>query len=543
MWKLVIEDDEGKRTVVPLTRDDYTIGRKEGNTIRLTERNVSREHAKLRKNANGSPVDGTPHPAAYTLEDVTSYNGVYVNGLRVAQSQDLVHGDLVQVGDYRMVLQDDQVIEQPTAVPSISADSKTTIPSGAMNRGSLLMERPNRLVMLAGPTPGAEFTLDQERLTIGRAEDAGISVNHNSVSRLHCEVHVLGEGRYEIVDKGSSNGVRVNAAELKRGIIEAGDIIELGDVKFKFVGAGQIFLPGVNDSQQLAAIGDRSVNSVAAGRRSLGVVPYAIAGVVVAAGLASAYYLYTQRNPGGPKPTAPISAVSPSEHDQGVLDEAKKLADANELERAHDKIKNEFLGDTLRTSADYRVIQNRWAQARVSRAEVEVDLTKKRVLLEPVERGEGEVDSALRKQAGQMLRALDMGNPATPLIPVVPDTPVPSARDAAAAAVVVTPPRPDVTVRPVQTNTVVPNANTNGAVTPAVPTPKPTPAPAVSDTERARTALLDDPALAKQLLLVKVLNKKGSPDDFRILLAACKDSRVNDRSCVEKVKEIQGGSK
>ena len=43
MWKLVIEDDEGKRTVVPLTRDEYTLGRREGNTIRLTERNVSRE--------------------------------------------------------------------------------------------------------------------------------------------------------------------------------------------------------------------------------------------------------------------------------------------------------------------------------------------------------------------------------------------------------------------------------------------------------------------------------------------------------------------
>src|SRR5437870_2508443 len=134
MWKLVIEDDEGKRTVVPLTRDDYTIGRKEGNTIRLTERNVSRVHDKLRKNG-------------------------------------------------------------------------------------------------AGPTPGAEFPLDRERLTIGRAEDADISVNHNSVSRLHCEVHALGEGRFEIVDKGSSNGVRVNSADLRRGIIEAGDVIELGDVK------------------------------------------------------------------------------------------------------------------------------------------------------------------------------------------------------------------------------------------------------------------------------------------------------------------------
>src|SRR6516165_9453210 len=77
-----------------------------------------------------------------------------------------------------------------------------------------------------------------------RGGDATISINHNSVSRLHCEVHALGDGRFEIVDKGSSNGVRVNTAELRRGIVEAGDVIELGDVKFKFVAAGQIFRPG-----------------------------------------------------------------------------------------------------------------------------------------------------------------------------------------------------------------------------------------------------------------------------------------------------------
>ena len=37
MFKLTIEDDEGKTTVVPLARDEITIGRLEGNTIRLTE--------------------------------------------------------------------------------------------------------------------------------------------------------------------------------------------------------------------------------------------------------------------------------------------------------------------------------------------------------------------------------------------------------------------------------------------------------------------------------------------------------------------------
>ena len=125
MWKLVIEDDEGKRTVVPLTRDDYTIGRKEGNTIRLTERNVSRAHAKIRKLTNGAAPAERAH---YLLEDQQSYNGVYVNGIRVAQTQELGHGDLVQIGDYRIVLQDDAVIEAPSAVAARREDDAS--PSG-----------------------------------------------------------------------------------------------------------------------------------------------------------------------------------------------------------------------------------------------------------------------------------------------------------------------------------------------------------------------------------------------------------------------------
>ena len=214
MWKLVIEDDEGKRTSVPLTRDQYSVGRKEGNTIRLTERNVSREHARLfKKAANGG---GAADRGIFVLEDLTSYNGVFVNGLRITHAQDLSHGDLVQIGDYRIVLQDEGVAD--VAAPSIPTDAKATLPQGPAGRASLLMDRPNRLVMLAGPTPGAEYPHDQERMTIGRAEDAGRPpITHNSVSRIHCEVHALGDERFEIVDKGSSNGVRVNGAELRRG--------------------------------------------------------------------------------------------------------------------------------------------------------------------------------------------------------------------------------------------------------------------------------------------------------------------------------------
>src|SRR5262249_43778427 len=55
MIKLIISDNEGTTTVVPLVRDEISIGRKEGNTIRLTERNISREHCRLARK-NGSYV-------------------------------------------------------------------------------------------------------------------------------------------------------------------------------------------------------------------------------------------------------------------------------------------------------------------------------------------------------------------------------------------------------------------------------------------------------------------------------------------------------
>src|SRR5689334_5146881 len=93
MFKLIIEDDEGKTTVVPLTRDEITIGRKEGNTIRLTERNVSRRHAKLLR-SNG----------AVFIEDMESFNGIKVNGTRIAGKVPVREGDRIEIGDYHLAL-------------------------------------------------------------------------------------------------------------------------------------------------------------------------------------------------------------------------------------------------------------------------------------------------------------------------------------------------------------------------------------------------------------------------------------------------------
>lgn len=519
MWKLVIEDDEGKRTVVPLTRDDYTIGRKEGNTIRLTERNVSREHAKIKK-ANGAAAHGQQSP--FTLEDLTSYNGVYVNGLRVAAPQDLQHGDLIQIGDYRIILQDDAMVEDAAGGASSAAttqDMKSTMPTGAVNRGSLLMERPNRLVMLAGPTPGAEYPLDRERITIGRAEDATISVNHNSVSRLHCEVHALGESRFEIVDKGSSNGVRVNGSDLRRGIVEAGDVIELGDVRFRFVGAGQIFLPGVGDSQQLEAISDRPPTSLRSDDKPRpaggSLVPWVLVGALVAAVAVGgfAYWQKTQQ----PTGTSPTATGSDDDPEALALAAAKKLCDQGKCDVAHDKILVE-IGEhsELRQSSDFQTIETRWADGMLERAENEPDLTKKRALLHLVEQS-ASVPASRRGVATNKLQELD----AAPAGSKVNQLPSATATTTATATVPTT-----------HTTATAPTTTSTATAPTATASIKKPPGGSVAD--QARALLLTDKAGARLLLEPRVFGRKATDEEAQMLYGICKEQR--DTTCKSTIK-------
>ncbi|MDP9152479.1 MAG: FHA domain-containing protein [Myxococcota bacterium] len=509
MWKLVIEDDEGKRTVVPLTRDQYSIGRKDGNTIRLTERNVSREHARLRARPSGLAAD----KSAFALEDLTSYNGVFVNGLRMTQAQDLAHGDLVQIGDYRIVLHDETLIDDPVIA---TASDPHVSPAG----GSGLLDRPNRLVMLAGPTPGAEFPLDRERLTMGRAEEAGISINHNSVSRLHCEVHALGDGRFEIVDKGSSNGVRVNSADLRRGIVEPGDVIELGDVKFKFIGAGQIFRP--TESQKLSAIGDRAATDAMRGHANT--LPIAVFAVVVLAG-AVGVWVYTRPH----VQPAPPTVMSPPP-DRSALDQARRMCASGDCESAHQALAGMAEASSLRTTQDFKDVENRWADELLTRAEAELDVAKKRAAYQRVAQAMT-VDGTRRKAAADKLQQLDAMTSVAATNPMQLPIAARTSEDASPPA------RAEVSHR---SSAALESTAAERAAFPPVSVVPPRTAPASVDERERQLALqgtADAKLLLKQQLEQRVYAGKASDTEIRLLISTCKD--LGDRSCVQQVRAIQ----
>jgi len=269
MLKLIIEDDEGKTTVVPLIRDEITIGRKEGNTIRLTERNVSRRHAKICR-SNGE----------VTLEDLGSYNGIKVNGSRIDGQTAVGEGDRIQIGDYILAFKQDQ----PAAAASSPADpfdDMKTIPvekaeaqamkahlmaggKGASDAADTVAseEAPTKqlqqdliaeaaeasesqdsakMVVVSANFAGLECILDKAAQVIGRTDDNDVVINHRSISRHHAKIVRQGES-YTVVDHASANGVFVNGEKYDRVELRPGDMVDLGHVRMRFVGVGEAWV-------------------------------------------------------------------------------------------------------------------------------------------------------------------------------------------------------------------------------------------------------------------------------------------------------------
>lgn len=313
MYKLVISDDEGKNTVVPLVRDEITIGRKEGNTIRLTERNVSRKHARISR-SNG----------AYIVEDLSSYNGIRLNGRRIDAQAELHAGDQIVIGDYILALQQEEVAQAATApavqgqareaVPSLKAPPPVAEPKPLEAEDTALTNvmapkaeprPPARLVLIYPPPIGAEFALTAPRLRIGRAEHLDVCINHRSISREHAELVQQGDA-YRVIDLASANGVRINGDDIQNAIVSPGDVLELGQVRLKFVGEGEAYR-AEDDPAAKAPPGALKTSSRA---------PVWIAGAIIAGALGYAIYVATG---GSPRGDVQDGSLAPQQDDPNVI--------------------------------------------------------------------------------------------------------------------------------------------------------------------------------------------------------------------------------
>lgn len=379
MWKLKIVDDQDNKTVVNLVREDYSIGRAPDSAIRLTERNVSRRHATLRRTQSG-----------YRVEDLHSYNGVYVNGVRVASRQELGHRDLIQLGDYRI-----QVIDEALETQE---QSFSPYPGGTVMPASGKL--PHRLVVLIGPEQGSEFPLEGDRFLVGRGEECEFVIDHASVSRVHAEIRALEGGHFEIIDKGSANGLRINGHERPRALLDGRDVIELGDVALKYIAQGQVFHADARESHRIVQQSATPVlPAQRRGRLSLPTILTALlgGGALVALGVV----LLLPSSPATPlQVTARPNPSSGEGRDSArtALAPALELLESGDVERAHQAVLGLPGSSAERSSTEFSAIEAAWARSTIARAEAEADATVKQQLLDLVSKTET-VPSELRQQA------------------------------------------------------------------------------------------------------------------------------------------------
>jgi hypothetical protein len=113
-----------KGHVYPLAFLDTSLGRGDDVDVRLHDRTVSRRHARL-----------LHKKLSYFVEDLATTNGIYVNGLRVKDTQRLDTGDILELG--HSVLRFDSgerapgertVIERPPSQPPVVPAPSTPSP-------------------------------------------------------------------------------------------------------------------------------------------------------------------------------------------------------------------------------------------------------------------------------------------------------------------------------------------------------------------------------------------------------------------------------
>ncbi|MFJ7269857.1 FHA domain-containing protein [Streptomyces sp. NPDC099050] len=88
-----------------------------------------------------------------------------------------------------------------------------------------------QLHVVAGPDAGGVHLLHPGAIRIGRSADADVPLDDPDVSRLHCTVTVLPDGRVAVADLGSTNGTTLDGAAVgaERVALAPGALLRVGE--------------------------------------------------------------------------------------------------------------------------------------------------------------------------------------------------------------------------------------------------------------------------------------------------------------------------
>lgn len=230
MIELIVKKDDREINRYFLPQGSTTLGRAEDNAIILDDSAVSRRHARIK-------VDG----AKVSIEDLGSGNGMFYGESRV-ERQELVDGDEIVIEPFRLLLRKDKdagaVKDSTRPVPASAPRpmNRLDAPPSKVKRdpGGSAAGGP-RLEVVRGQ--GGPYLLTGENSSMGRSEDATITLKDPSSSRKHASIEKTDRG-WVVADLGSANGTYVNGASIKEVDLQDGDIILIGNTELRFVDPG-----------------------------------------------------------------------------------------------------------------------------------------------------------------------------------------------------------------------------------------------------------------------------------------------------------------
>jgi pSer/pThr/pTyr-binding forkhead associated (FHA) protein len=274
-----------------VTERGVTIGRDASSDVVVAQSEVSRKHAEI-----------VPSERGYVIHD-HSTNGVYVNGVRVLQSQVLGRSDVVRVGSEEFRFYADVMISgsmprasmpaSPTpptsappapadvaplaAVPAAKAPQSPAAPADAAKSAAAAADTVRVSALLDVPAPersapadtrpllaileiinegaarGTRYELRVPLATIGRGAHNDVVIDDDSVSDTHAKLQRREQGWY-LVDLGSTNGTYVGGSRLtsERRLDGAPDV-RFGGVKLTFR-AADAPVPAAKSTRAIASM-------------------------------------------------------------------------------------------------------------------------------------------------------------------------------------------------------------------------------------------------------------------------------------------------
>jgi hypothetical protein len=235
---------------------------------------------------------------------------------------------------------------------------------------------------------------------------------------------------------------------------------------------------------------------------------------------------------------------------RAALEEAKELAAQGDLDLAHSRIATDVANSpTLREGPEVRDIEARWADAVLSRADREPDMTTRRMLLNSVAQSTT-VDALRRRTAADKLKETDLlGTDIRELPQVAKSSPPAAVAEAPPVREPKEPreprepkepaaPRPAAAPRPIlAADPWAPNAANRPGGAASTPAPEGSPAKASDLALQGR----DGEARARAQLEPRVWGGHATTEEIKMLRAICK--HMGDRACADRASAMLSGQK